>query len=127
MYHMKAKFDKVPSRTQAEMLSTFELDYLVNSSPKLRTLFLPLLTEHKLLHHVVRSDHNAVRALLTKGMGLLFKRKPIIDCSGRIFESISPFEYALWALDKHMWDTMLSCIPQDETGNKVLRLLQTQY
>jgi hypothetical protein len=79
------------------------------------------------LYHVVRGEHEAVRTLLTNNIDLLYKRGSITDCSGRKFESISPFEYALWALDKHMWDMMISCIPKNEQGNEVVAQLQAQY
>src|SRR4051794_12377679 len=104
---MKDKFDNLESVTTAQLLSTKELSNLVNTSSKQRALFKPLLDERKLLHHVVRSEYDVVKAMLEQDIDLLFKKNRVTDCSGRTFASISPFEYALWALDKHMWDTML--------------------
>ncbi len=133
---MKDKFDKVPSIAQAELLPTPELARWARSSKHLHALFQPLLNARKkehlavtqLLYHVVRGDeHEAVRALLKETIDLLYKKGSITDCSGRKFESISPFEYALWALDKHMWDLMLDCIPKNAKGNEVLAHLQSQY
>jgi hypothetical protein len=132
---MQDKFDKVPSIAEAQLLSTPELARLARSSKHLSTLFKPILNVRKedylavkkVLYHVVRGEHDAVRTLLTNNIDLLYKRGSVTDCSGRTFESISPFEYALWALDKHMWDTMLSCIPKNEKGNKVLAQLRAQY
>jgi hypothetical protein len=80
-----------------------------------------------LLHHVTRGEHDAVKAMLKKEMSLIFKRGVITDCSGREFENVSSFEYALWALDKHMWTAMIACIPQNEEGRKVFAQLVNQY
>ena len=79
------------------------------------------------MHHVTRGEHDAVKAMLKQDMSLIFKRGPVTDCSGREFEDISGFEYALWALDKHMWAVMIACIPQNEEGGKVLAQLIAQY
>ncbi|VEB35723.1 Uncharacterised protein [Legionella sainthelensi] len=50
-----------------------------------------------------------------------------MDCFGREFENISGFEYALWALEKHMWAAMIECIPSNEEGKKVFARLYAQY
>ena len=60
-------------------------------------------------------------------MKLLFKEGRVTDCSGRIFESISSFKYALWAMDKHMWTLMLGCLPQNKEGREVVTELLRQY
>jgi hypothetical protein len=132
---MTDKLATVPSIAEAQLLSTPELARLV-CSRHLKTLYQPLLDARKpeylaavskVLYHVVRGEHEAVRALLTNNIDLLYGRSSVTDCSGREFKSISPFEYALWALDKHMWDTMLSCIPKNEKGNEVLAQLRLKY
>ncbi|WP_419420993.1 F-box protein [Legionella sp. D16C41] len=96
-----------------------------------RTFFRPLLEQRQLLqkfiHHVVRGEHEAVKVMLEKDINLLVKRDIVTDCSGRTFESISGFEYALWALDKHMWAMMLKCIPENEEGRKVFAKLMALY
>jgi hypothetical protein len=124
---MKGKFDSLELEVIAHFLSNQELAHVASTSSKLRSIFQHLLDERKLLHHVMRGEHDEVRALLTKNIELLCIRSKGIDCSGREFESISSFEYALWALDKHMWDTMLSCIPKNEKGDEVLSQLRSQY
>lgn len=109
----------------SEFLNFFEA---IQYSP----LFRPLLDDHQTIHfflqHVVRGEHEAVREmLLTEDIHLIFKRGCVTDCSGRTFESISAFEYALWALDEPMWMTMLECIPQNKEGNQVFARLGSQY
>lgn len=51
----------------------------------------------------------------------------MIDCSGRVFPQISGFEYALWALDKHLWNKMLESLPQNETKAKIIANLLVAY
>jgi hypothetical protein len=100
---------------------------LATTSKKNWTLFKPVVDIRKLLHHVARSEHDAVQSMLKNDINLIFKRGLLTDCSGRIFNDISAFEYALWALDKHMWTSMLECVPKDEEGKKVLETLSAQY
>lgn len=81
----------------------------------------------KLLDYVVRGEHEAVQMMLNQDKNLIFKRDKVTDCSGRVFEDISAFEYALWALDEHMWVRMLDCIPRDEASKEVFKKLISQY
>ena len=111
----------------AQNLSNRELVDLSITSKYHLNFFQPLIDVRKLLHHVTRGEHDAVKAMLEKDISLIFKRGIVTDCSGRKFESISAFEYALWALDKHMWEAMIACIPQNEEGRKVFTKLIAQY
>jgi hypothetical protein len=92
--------------------------------------FKPIANARKLtqfLHELTRGNHEAVRTMLAKDNSLFYRKGKVTDCSGRTFENISGFEYALWALDKHMWTAILDCIPQDQEGNKIRQLLKGQY
>ena len=124
------KFNELPAELKidtAQNLSNRDLVNLVQTSKYHLSLFQPLLDVRKLLHYVARGDHKAVEAMLKQDMSLIFKRGVVTDCSGREFENISAFEYALWALDKHMWAAMIACIPQNEEGRKVFARLIAQY
>lgn len=124
------KFNELPAELKIEIaqnLSNRDLVNLAQTSKYHLALFQPLLDVRKLLHYVARGDHNAVEAMLKKDMSLIFKRGVVTDCSGREFENISAFQYALWALDKHMWAAMIACIPQNEEGIKVFARLIAQY
>ncbi|KTD63736.1 hypothetical protein Lsan_1169 [Legionella santicrucis] len=111
----------------SQRLSTADWVNLSMVSNKHQTLFKPLADVYKLLHYVVRSQYDEVKELLKNDINLMLKRERVVDCSGREFQSISGFEYALWALDKHMWTMMLESIPKDEEGKKVLAELLFQY
>ena len=124
------KFNELPTALKietAQNLSNRDLVNLAKTSKYHLALFKPVIDVRKLLHHVTRGEHDAVKAMLKKDMSLIFKRGVITDCSGREFENVSSFEYALWALDKHMWAAMIACIPQNEEGREVFAQLIAQY
>ncbi|BCA96882.1 hypothetical protein TUM19329_32430 [Legionella antarctica] len=124
------EFNELPAQTKietAQNLSNRDLLNLAQTSRSHSLLFKPVIDVRKLLHHVTRGEHDAVKAMLKKDTRLIFKRGVVTDCSGRAFDNISGFEYALWALDKHMWAMMLECIDQDEEGRKVFEQLIVQY
>lgn len=110
----------------AQSLSNRDLVNLAQTSKYHLALFKPVIDVRKLLHQVTRGEHDVVKAMLKQDINLIFKRGKVTDCSGREFENISGFEYALWALDKHMWAAMLECIPSEEV-KKVFAQLIAQY
>ncbi|ARB90870.1 hypothetical protein [Legionella longbeachae] len=94
------------------------------------TLFNPMINMRKIsyfLQNVVCGNHEIVTSMLQKDIRLIFNKGRVTDCSGRTFDNISGFEYALWALDKHIWTKMIACIPRNEEGGKVFENLITQY
>ena len=124
------KFNELPPELQnetAQNLSIRDLVNLARTSKKHLALFKPVIDVCKLLHHVTRGEHDVVNAMLKQDISLILKRGIVTDCSGREFESISGFEYALWALDKHMWAKMIACVPQNEEGKRIFELLIDQY
>jgi hypothetical protein len=130
---MQSKFEKfheLPADLKiktAQNLSNLDLANFAETSKYHLALFKPVLDIRKLLHHVTRGEHDVVKAMLKKDMSLIFKRGVVRDCSGREFENVSPFEYALWALDYHMWTALMTCIPSNEEGRKVFAQLIAQY
>ncbi|AMP88263.1 hypothetical protein [Legionella pneumophila] len=123
-------FDELPQELQIETtpsLSNRELVNLAQTSKYHLALFKPMIDVHKLLYHVTHGEHEAVKVMLEGDMSLIYKRGKVTDCSGRVFDNISAFEYALWALDKHMWAKMIACIPHNEEGRKVFAKLIAQY
>ena len=123
-------FNKIAEDNQreaAEYLSTSELLRLAMTSKTHRSIFTPLVDVRKLLHYVVRGEHEQVKSILKKEINLIVQRGSVTDCSGAAFDNISAFEYVSWALDKHMWAAMIACIPQDEEGKKVFARLYAQY
>lgn len=123
-------FNELPPELKnetAQNLSDRDLVHLAQTSKYHLALFKPAIDVRKLLHHVTRGKHDVVKAMLTQDISLIFKRGKVTDCSGREYENISGFEYALWALDKHMWAAMIECIPSNEESKKVFAQLIAQY
>ena len=113
--------NKLPAELKietAQNLSNRDLVNLAQTSKYHLALFKPVIDVRKLLHHVTRGEHDVVKAMLKQDINLIFKRGFVTDCSGREFENISGFEYALWALDKHMWAAMIECIPRMKKAKK---------
>ena len=99
---MHNKFDVVKKlapdlqkRITPQNLSNHDLVKLARTSKYHLKLFQPLIDIRKLLHHVTRGKHDVVKTMLKKDMTLIFKRGVITECSGRVFEKVSSFEYAL--------------------------------
>ncbi|CAM2924533.1 TPA: F-box protein [Legionella pneumophila] len=130
---MHSKFEKFNELLRelkietAQNLSNRDLVNFAQTSKYHLALFKPVIDVRKLLHHVTRGEHDVVKAMLKQDISLIFKRGKVTDCSGREFENISVFEYALWALDKHMWAAMIECIPSNKEGKKVFAELYAQY
>lgn len=129
---MQSKFEinELPPELKietAQNLSNRDLVNLAQTSKYHLALFKPVIDVRKLLHHVTRGEHDVVKAMLKQDINLIFKRGKVTDCSGREFGNISGFEYALWALDKHMWAAMIECIPSNEEDKRVFAQLIAQY
>lgn len=126
-YELPADIQKIT----AEYLPTSDLEQLkapvgVSQEQHFR-IFKPVLDVrilHVFLDAVVQSDYDRVQIILEKHIDLIVKKGVVTDNSGRAFKQISPFEYALWALDMRMWTMMLECIPQE---NKIFATLLFQY
>lgn len=116
----------------AKKLSNKDVVSVASTSTHHYGLFKPIIDCRKklspFLYHITHGNYEAVETMLfEEDMSLFYTKSRITDCSGRTFENISGFEYALWALDKHMWTTILECIPQTKEGAWVLQLLKGQY
>lgn len=68
-----------------------------------------------LLQAVARADQNTVLQMLRAHPALLLQKGALRDYSGRHFSSISPLQYAAWALDTHLLQAMLAAAITPET------------
>lgn len=103
----------------ASYVSILDLSSLSRTSKGYNAFFQPLMDVHRVLFR-----------FSPKCIETIYKRLTITDCSLRTFENCSPFEYALWALDKHCWTMMLGCIraiSDEKEKDKVLKILSGQY
>src|SRR5690554_3177705 len=104
---MEELFNKLQKELKLEItqsVSSRDLVNLAQASKYHLALFKPIVDARKLLPYAVRGgEHDVIESILKDDISLIFKKGKVTDCSGRTFNNISVFEYALWALDKHMW------------------------
>jgi hypothetical protein len=68
------------------------------------------------LLHVAKGEQDEAEAMLQSIPGLELTSGNVTDLSGRTFENITGFQYAIWALDWHMWSMILKYIPEREAA-----------
>lgn len=132
MQHKFLALPRVLLNKITEDLSTKDLFQFIQVDKKTYQLFKSGISNsikrslvNRFLNHVVQGEHDAVATMLKLKPDLAWLRGQVTDLSGRIFENVSGFEYALWALDKHMWTTMLVCLPKN--NKKMSIKLNRQY
>lgn len=76
-----------------------------------------------LLQHVANGDREQAQHMLLQDPTLLLYKGRVIDKSGRLFNAITPLQYAVWALDKHMWEMLKSFMSIQDAARQVNELL----
>ena len=79
----------------------------------------------QLLQFVVEGEQDKAEALIRENKNLLLHAGTVTDLSNREFKQITAFQYALWALDWHMWRMIQKYLPR-EAQAKQLQMLETQ-
>jgi len=69
-----------------------------------------------LLNHVVRGEEKDVEVLIQRDPEILLFRARVADPCERIFQSITAFQYAVWALDWRMWKMMMKYLPKEQAA-----------
>ncbi len=124
----KFEFNNLPKELQTEIAQNLLNRNLINLGQISKScLFNSIIEVRKLLHYVVRGEHEAVEKLIKRDISLILKRGTVTDCSGRTFDHISSFEYTLWSLDKPMWALMLACVSEHKTSKHIFARLLSQY
>ncbi|KTC65281.1 SidC homolog (plasmid) [Legionella adelaidensis] len=130
----QGEFMDLPNETLIEiakkLTSTKDISNLAQTNKRAQGLFKPALDSiavNMLLEHVVHGEQDEAEKLIKKRPDLLTLRGDITDYSGRTFKNITPFEYALWALDRHMWEIMLKALPDNKNGYEIKQQLFQQY
>lgn len=73
----------------------------------------------KFLNHIGSGEQDQAEDMLKQYPGLSLKFGDLTDCSKREFKKISAFQYALWALDFHMWQMILKYLPVEEAIKQI--------
>lgn len=68
-----------------------------------------------------------VQDLISKSPEFLLEKGNVTDWSGRTFNNITAFQYAVWALDFKMIKKMLKCIPMTAKGDRIRDSLLNQF
>lgn len=77
---------------------------------------------NKFLQHVGFGEQDAAEEMLKKDNYLTLEAGNLTDCAKREFKQITAFQYALWALDFHMWQMLLKYLPKEEASKQVIGL-----
>lgn len=72
----------------------------------------------RLLRLVAEGEQDAAEAMIQRNRKLLLAAGTVTDLSGRTFKRITAFQYALWALDWHMWKMLLKYLPGEAAAQQ---------
>jgi hypothetical protein len=126
----KLSFSWQPKELKEEVgsrLSSNDLVALASTSEANYRFFQSMRHLSQFLLAVAHGEYDEVATLLEDNIDLLLHKGRVTDYSGRTFFNISGFQYALWALDKHMWIKILKYLPLNESGAKIKAELYKQY
>lgn len=89
---------------------------LISDREKSRSKLTENEETKQLLKYVAEGEQDKAEALVKKNPNLLLVKGDVTDLSKREFKGITPFQYAFWALDWHMWTMLLKYIKQEEAA-----------
>jgi len=84
-----------------------------------RTAYLEQPVACEFLKHAAFGEQDEAEAMLRSQPNLALAKGTLTDCAGRTFQQITGFQYALWALDWHMWKMILRYLPEEEARRQV--------
>jgi hypothetical protein len=79
----------------------------------------------RLLRLVAEGEQKQAEKMIKKDKNLLLYAGTVTDLSGREFKKITAFQYALWAMDWHMWKMIQKYLPL-ETQARQFAALESQ-
>ncbi|HQZ88162.1 MAG TPA: hypothetical protein PLL67_05340 [Gammaproteobacteria bacterium] len=71
---------------------------------------------------VVEGEQDQAEAMVKRNPDLALVPGDVTDLSKRTFTNITGFQYALWALDWHMWTMIIKYLPDEEVKNQIEEL-----
>ena len=96
-------------KPSAPPISLFDNESRVQDEEKLK----------ELLQYVVNGRQQKAKNIIKKNPRILQQKGDVTDPSGREFEEITAFQYALWALDWHMWTMMLEFMDNESVNCQI--------
>lgn len=76
----------------------------------------------KFLKYVAEGEQDKAENLLKNNHKLTLQKGDLMDLSKRRFKGITGFQYALWALDWHMWRMILNYLPKEAAALQLAEL-----
>ena len=97
----------------AKKLATVSPSFAKSCQKQLTAIFL---------QHIVRGEQNEAENMLKANPDLLLCKGNVTDYSNRTFHNINAFQYALWALDYHMWKMIRKYLPKEKQKSQLKEL-----
>jgi hypothetical protein len=76
---------------------------------------------------VVNGKQDKAEKMLKVNKQLVLFHGKVIDPSGQIFERVTGFQYAVWALDGHMWVMLLRYLDRQQAQEQIRSFEQNKY
>ena len=86
------------------------------------SIIISLKILDKFLKYIGFGEQNEAEEMIKTDRNLLLESGNLTDCSKRNFKKITAFQYALWALDFHMWQMILKYLAPEEAIKQVAGL-----
>lgn len=135
----KARFDSenIPQKVEARTVFNFQYlwknNKIRNSESKEWAQFLTaantsginassIAERNEFYVSVTHGDQNQAETLLRKNRYLALIATDLTDCAGRNFRQITAFQYAIWALDYHMWTMIRKYLSDEESKKQIIGL-----
>jgi hypothetical protein len=113
----------------APHLSLSDLTRLMRTCRQANTLFsiaLPTTKVKALLQYVAFGEETKAERLMKNDPKLLLMKGQVTDYSNRTFRDITAFQYAIWALDEHMWNVILKYLPKETAATQLAEHIYNQ-
>jgi hypothetical protein len=79
------------------------------------------------LDFVAGGQQDEAERLLKETPKLALMTGNVTDHAGRVFENITGFQYALWALDWRMWEMVRKYLPYRAAGKQVEKFIKSKW
>ena len=73
----------------------------------------------RFLKHIGFGEQNEAEEMLRINSNLALIAGDLIDCAGRHFKQITGFQYAIWALDWHMWKMLQQYLSKEAIQQQI--------
>ena len=133
---LKDKVSPPPPKQEQELKKLTPLPSLSGSpqtlmpppKPTLKPLDQKSLSQlRQLLQYVAEGEQDKAEALIQTDKNLLLHAGTVKDLSGREFKPITAFQYALWAMDYHMWTMIQKYLPKEAQARTVTRIRNQRH